>query len=130
MVQSYEVRVLGPLPEKVCRLLGPAVVGEAETRTVLGTRAADPAAVASAISRVADLGLELTELRRDRDHTELEVSGLLGPTLQAALADVVGFMVRRRSVLCLRTPARTLAAALQVLTQQGVDLLSIRVAPA
>ena len=128
MIQSYEVRVLGPLPEKACALLGGSVVGQAEARTVLGTRAADPASLSSAISRVAALGLELTEVRRDRDRTELEVRGPLGPALQAALADIIVSTVRRRSVLCLLTPGRMLATALQILTEQGVDLLSIRAA--
>ena len=128
MVQSYEVRVLGPLPEKARRLLGSAVVGSPEARTLLGTADADPVTLSTAISRVAGLGLELTEIRRGPRHVELEVNGPLGPALQAALSGIIVSVVRRRCVLCLRTSGRTLAAALQILTEQGVDLLSIRAA--
>ena len=130
MIQWYEVRVLGPLPEKARVLLGATLVGDSEARTVLGTVAADPPSLSAAISRLARLGLEVAEVRRDPCRTEVEVSGPLGPVLQAALADVAVAMARQRCVLSLRMSGKTLAAALHVLTEQGVDLVSVRAATA
>jgi hypothetical protein len=78
------------------------------------------------MSRVSCLGLELVEVRRGLHGSELEVSGPLGPALQAAFADLTVAMARRRCVLNLRTSGRTLVSLLRILTEQGVDLLSVR----
>ena len=126
MVQCYELRVLGPLPERAQERLAAMVVGCPEATTVLGTTADDSRSLSAAMSRVSCLGLELVELRRGPHRTELEVNGPLGPALQAALADMTVAMARRRCVLSLRTSGRTLVSALRVLTEQGVDLLSVR----
>ncbi|MGZ4696482.1 MAG: hypothetical protein ACXVGT_03330 [Oryzihumus sp.] len=129
MVLSYDVTVLGPLPEQVELVLGQSVVGEVGATTVLGTRGTDATALPRAIGRASRFGLELAGLHRDDRRGELEVSGPLGPVLQAAFADLTVAVARRSSVLCLRLPGRTLASALRLLTEQDVDLLSVRVAP-
>ena len=78
------------------------------------------------VSRLSGLGLELSEVRRGPQHTEIEIRGLLGPSLQAALADVADSMARWRCVLLLRLPARRLIEVLQALTDYGVPLIAIR----
>jgi hypothetical protein len=130
MLPSYEVRVLGPLPAEVLSALRAVTSGSAEARTVLHPVAADPATLTAALARLAALGLEVFEVRWGPRRAELEVRGILGPALQAALADVLVSDPRWRCVLCLRLPGRCPAEVVQALNEYGVDLVSIRRVPA
>ncbi len=121
--ESYVVKVLGPLPATLTAL-GQLRIGVAEARTVLRTR--DPALLATAVTRLSALGLEVSEVHRSQGRSEIEVRGLIGPAVQAALSDVAVSMSRWRCVLFLRLPGRRLAEVLQALTDNGVDLLGIR----
>jgi hypothetical protein len=127
--EAYDVKVLGPLPEAVLAMLGHTRVAVAEARTVLSTPRRDADRLASMVSRLSGFGLELSEVRRGPRHTEIEIRGLLGPSLQAAMADVGDSTARWRCVLLLRLPARRLTEVLQSLTDNGVRLLAIRVTP-
>ena len=129
MPEAYDVKVLGPLPEAVLTSLRHARIGVAEARTVLSTPRPDADRLASMVSRLSGLGLELSEVRRGPRHTEIEIRGLLGPSLQAALSDVADSMARWRCVLLLRLPARRLTEVLQALTDNGVHLIAIRAVP-
>ncbi len=129
MLQAYDVKVLGPLPEAVLASLGQARIGVAEARTVLSTHRPDPDRLTSMVSRLSALGLELSEVRRGPRRTEIEIRGLLGPCLQAALSDGTDSMARWRCVLLLRLPARRLTEVLQALTDNDVHLLAIRAIP-
>ena len=122
MPESYVVKVLGPLPAALAAL-GCLRIGVVEARTVLRTR--DPALLATVVTRLSALGLELSEVHRGQGRSEVEVRGLIGPAVQAALSDVTVSMSRWRCVLFLRLPGRRLAEVLQALTDNGVDLLSI-----
>jgi hypothetical protein len=121
--ESYVVKVLGPLPAALAAL-GHLRVGVVEARTVLRTR--EPVLLATVVTRLSALGLEVSEVHRGQDRSEVEVQGLVGPAVQAALSDVAESMSRWRCVLFLRLPGRRLAEVLQALTDNGVDLLSIR----
>ena len=121
--ESYVVKVLGPLPAALAAL-GRLRVGAVEARTVLRTR--DPVLLATVVTRLSALGLEVSEVHRGQDRSEIEVLGLIGPAVQAALSDVAVSMSRWRCVHFLRLPGRRLAEVLQALTDNGVDLLGIR----
>jgi hypothetical protein len=123
MPESYVVKVLGPLPTALAAL-GCLRTGVVEARTVLRMR--DPAPLATVVTRLSALGLELSEVHRGPGRSEVEVRGLIGPAVQAALSDVAVSMSRRRCVLFLGLPGRRLGEVLQALTDNGVDLLSIR----
>jgi hypothetical protein len=129
VLQAYDVKVLGPLPDAVLTALRHARIGVSEARTVLSTPLLDADRLAFLMSRLSALGLELSEVRRGPRHTEVEVRGLLGPSLQAALSDVADSMARWRCVLLLRLPARCLTEVLKALTDNGVPLLAIRAIP-
>lgn len=121
--ESYVVKVLGPLPAALAAL-GHLRVGVVEARTVLRTR--DPVLLATVVRRLSALGLEVSEVHRGQGRAEVEVLGLIGPAVQAALSDVAVSMSRWRCVLFLSLPGRRLAEVLQALTDNDVDLLSIR----
>ena len=121
--ESYVVKVLGPLPAALAAL-GHLRVGVVEARTVLRTR--DPVLLATVVTRLSALGLEVSEVHRGQGRAEVEVLGLIGPAVQAALSDVAVSMSRWRCVLFLSLPGRRLAEVLQALTDNGVDLLGIR----
>ena len=121
--ESYVVKVLGPLPSALAAL-GCLRVGVVEARTVLRTR--DRVLLATVVARLSALGLELSEVHRGPGPSEVEVRGLIGPAVQAALSDVAVSMSRWRCVLFLTLPGRRLGEVLQALTDNGVDLLSIR----
>jgi hypothetical protein len=129
VLQAYDVKVLGPLPQAVLTVLGGARIDVAEARTVLWTPRPDADRLTCLVSRLSALGLELSEVRRGPGHTEVEVRGLLGPSLQAAFSDVADSMAKWRCVILLRLPARRLAEVLQALTDNGVHLLAIRAIP-
>jgi hypothetical protein len=129
VLQAYDVKVLGPLPDAVFAALGHERIGVAEPRTVLSTPRPDADRLAFLMSRLSALGLELSEVRRGPRHTEVEVRGLLGPSLQAAFSDVADSMAKWRCVILLRLPARRLTEVLQALTDNGVRLLAIRAVP-
>ena len=120
--ESYVVKVLGPLPAALAAL-GHLRIGGVEARTVLRTR--DPVLLATVVTRLSALGLEVSEVHRGQGRSEIEVLGLIGPAVQAALSDVAVSMSRWRCVLFLRLPGRRLAEVLQALTDNDVDLLSI-----
>ena len=121
--ESYVVKVLGPLPAALAAL-GHLRVGVVEARTVLRTR--DPVLLATVVTRLSALGLEVSEVHRGQGRSEVEVLGLIGPAVQAALSDVAVSMSRWRCVLFLSLPGRRLAEVLQALTDNDVDLLGIR----
>lgn len=121
--ESYVVKVLGPLPAALAAL-GHLRVGVVEARTVLCTR--EPVLLATVVTRLSALGLEVSEVHRGQGRAEVEVLGLIGPAVQAALSDVAVSMSRWRCVLFLSLPGRRLAEVLQALTDNGVDLLGIR----
>jgi hypothetical protein len=129
VLQAYDVKVLGPLPDAVLTALLHARIGVSEARTVLSTPCPDADRLAFLVSRLSALGLELSEVRRGSGHTEVEIRGLLGPSLQAAFSDVADSMARWRCVILLRLPARRLTEVLQALTDNGVRLLAIRAVP-
>jgi hypothetical protein len=128
VLPGYDVKVLGPLPAAALAALGHLRIGTVEARTVFATPDAGADRLAELVSRLSALGLALSEVRRGPRHDELEIRGLLGPCLLAALSDDAVSVARWPCVLFLRLPARRLAEVLQVLTEQGVDLLGIRVA--
>ncbi len=123
MPESYVVKVLGPLPAALATL-GHLRVGVVEARTVLCTR--DAVLLATVVRRLSALGLEVSEVHRGQGRAEVEVLGLIGPAVQAALSDVAVSISRWRCVLFLSLPGRRLAEVLQALTDNGVDLLGIR----
>jgi hypothetical protein len=124
--EAYDVKVLGPLPEAVLASLRCARIGVAEARTVLSSPRPDADRLALMVSRLSALGLELSEVRRGPRHTEIEIRGLVGPSVRAALSDFADSMARWRCVLLLRLPARRLTEVLQSLTDNGVHVLAIR----
>lgn len=126
MSQFYDVKVPGPLPDAVLAALGQVRIGTLGARTVLRAPTRDGDRLPAVMERLSALGLELSELRRGQRYAEVEIRGLLGPALQAALSDATVPVARWRCVLVLRLPGLRLAAALQALTEGGVDLLGIR----
>lgn len=73
MVTTYEVRVVGSVPESVLGEIGATSAMVQPAQTVLRTAAIDQAALYGLISRLRALGLELIEVHRVDESAEERV---------------------------------------------------------
>ena len=60
---TYEVRIVGRVPDEVLQGLGNVTVSEQETRTLVTGNFADQAALHGFLQRLRAYGLELVEMR-------------------------------------------------------------------
>jgi hypothetical protein len=60
---TYEIRIVGPVPDGLLAQLGDVTVAELELRTVLTGRFTDQAALHGFLQRLRALGLDLAEVR-------------------------------------------------------------------
>jgi len=133
-VPTYELRVDGPLSDRLSAELGTVAVEE-PAQTLFLTPPIDQGGLLGLIDRVSAFGLELVEIRRStsapcpvagRQCYQVSVRGSLGPALLTALGDFSGACVQRSNSWTFRCSAPDgLGALMQLLAAHRTAVVSV-----